>query len=56
MGILGYSWSKGEICRNQEDDLSGKNAKISYIDSEVLKCEYQKGFVTPVVHTLTYVY
>lgn len=32
----------------------GKNIKSLYIDSEVLKCGAQMGFVTPVVHTLTY--
>jgi len=33
---------------------SGENLKSLYIDSEVLKCGDQMGFVTPVVHTLTY--
>jgi hypothetical protein len=33
---------------------SGENFKPLYIDSEVLKCGDQMGFVTPVVHTLTY--
>jgi len=33
---------------------SGENLKPLYIDSEVLKCGDQMGFVTPVVHTLTY--
>jgi len=32
----------------------GENLKSLYIDSEVLKCGDQMGFVTPVVHTLTY--
>jgi len=32
----------------------GENFKSLYIDSEVLKCGTQMGFVTPVVHTLTY--
>ena len=32
----------------------GKNIKSLYIDSEVLKYGDQMGFVTPVVHTLTY--
>jgi hypothetical protein len=33
---------------------TGENLKPLHIDSEVLKCGYQMGFVTPVVHTLTY--
>jgi len=33
---------------------TGENLKSLYIDSEVLKCGDQMGFVTPVVHTLTY--
>jgi hypothetical protein len=33
---------------------SGENLKSLHIDSEVQKCGYQMGFVTPVVHTLTY--
>lgn len=32
----------------------GENLKSLYIDSEVLKRGYQMGFVTPVVHALTY--
>jgi len=32
----------------------GENLKSLHIDSEVLKCGDQMGFVTPVVHTLTY--
>jgi len=32
----------------------GENLKPLHIDSEVLKCGDQMGFVTPVVHTLTY--
>jgi len=32
----------------------GENLKSLHIDSKVLKCGYQMGFVTPVVHTLTY--
>jgi len=32
----------------------GENVKSFHIDSEVLKCGDQMGFVTPVVHTLTY--
>jgi len=32
----------------------GENIKSWYIDSEVLKYGAQMGFVTPVVHTLTY--
>jgi len=33
---------------------SGESFEPLYIDSEVLKCGDQMGFVTPVVHTLTY--
>jgi len=33
---------------------SGESFKPLHIDSEVLKCGDQMGFVTPVVHTLTY--
>jgi hypothetical protein len=32
----------------------GGSFKSLHIDSEVLKCGDQMGFVTPVVHTLTY--
>jgi len=33
---------------------NGENVQSMHIDSEVLKCGDQMGFVTPVVHTLTY--
>jgi len=32
----------------------GESLKSLHIDSEVLKRGYQMGFVTPVVHALTY--
>jgi len=37
-----------------EGITGGESLKSIYIDSEVLKCGDQMGFVTPVVHTLTY--
>ena len=33
---------------------SSKNARPNFIDPEVQKRGYQMGFVTPVVHALTY--
>lgn len=52
MGDVRYSLSKGEICENKEDDQLGESFTSSYIDSEVLKCGFQMGVVSPIVHTL----
>jgi hypothetical protein len=41
-------------CAEIKGITGGENLKTLHIDSEVLKCGYQMGFVTPVVHTLTY--
>lgn len=47
---------KGGICRNVRGDQSGGDGIFLLIDTQELKHGYRMGFVTPVVHALTYVY
>jgi len=53
LGIFN-TFNVGVKCAEIKGITAGENVKLLHIDSEVLKCGDQIGFVTLVVHTRTY--